>query len=234
MPDLQIPETERYREAIDSVRKRVPVPRGKWDEMQAEERAHAFTVSQVARMDVLQDVLDAVDKAVETGTSLNDFRDEVAEKLIGQWGGEIPNRIETIFRTNIQVAYAEGRHAINSAPAVREARPYWRYDDTDTDRECEVCSKCGGVTLPADHPWWRTHHPPLHHQCECAVTALSPEEAEEEGLTNSSEAPEVDVDEGFGEQPSSEGRDWAPDLTDMDPDLRKALEAKIEEFRRAE
>lgn len=564
MPDLQIPTEEHYREAIDAVRKRVPVPRETWDRMQFEEREHAFTVSQVARTQVLQGVLDAIDKAVTTGTAITDFRDEVAESLIGQWGEEIPGRIETIFRTNIQCvlpgqmvsgrvvaasrtvydgealqirtkagrrvavtpnhpiltlrgfvaaqqlrhgdrvlcnrgcvqdgvaagiaqeckqhgpstideifralanarrgsvrsalrpfdlhgdavgadgyvdvvrtnrkllqdliargsqaichvvftkavaglalkaakrhlldfgggalpshirsraganalgislailrrhafekersgstrrsardflpakevvklgqgqpgglgqfwdrfalsvalkkrllqllrdsrfqstsfgatanrnpkkaqsaqqnrradsslfgellawntglveldevveignrnlrshvydlqtddgfystgqiyvsncSYAEGRHAINSAPAVREARPFWRYNDTDNDRECELCHECHGVILPADDPFWLTHYAPLHHQCECSIDALTPEEAEEEGVTSSDDVPDVEADDGFGNQPSSEGEDWAPDLTKIDPELRQALEAKLAEFK---
>jgi len=228
MADLQIPESEHYQEAIDSVRKRVPVPRAVWNTMQTEEREHAFTVSQVTRTQVLQQVLDAIDKAVTTGTTIGDFRDEVADKLIDQWGGEIPGRIENIFRTNIGASYAEGRHAINSAPAVKEARPYWRYNDTDNDRECETCHNCHGVILPADHPWWLTHHPLLHYCCCCEVDALSPDEAAEEGVDD--EGPEVDVDEGFGNQPSSEGKDWAPDLSNIDPELRAALEAKLAEI----
>lgn len=231
MPDLQIPEHEHYREAIDSVRKRVPVPRDVWDTMQFEERAHAFTVSQVARTQVLQQVLDAIDKAVTTGTAITDFRSEVGDKLITEWGGEIPGRLETIFRTNIGYSYTEGRHAINSAPAVKDARPFWRFNDTDNDRECEICHECHGVILPADDPWWDTHHPLLHHRCECQVDALSPEEAQEEGVTDAGDVPEVEADEGFGSQPSSVGKDWAPDLTNIDPELREALEAKLVEFK---
>jgi hypothetical protein len=231
MPDLQIPEHERYREAIDSVRKRVPVPREVWDQMQYEEREHAFTVAQVTRTQVLQQVLDSIDKAVTTGTAITDFRAEVADKLIDQWGSEIPGRIETIFRTNIGAAYAEGRHAINSAPAVKEARPIWRYNDVDNDRECELCHDCHGVVLPADHPWWLTHHPLLHFCCCCEVDALTPEEAAEEGYTSEDDIPDVEADEGFGHQPSSEGEDWAPDLTNIDPELRAALEAKLDELK---
>lgn len=227
MPDLQIPEHEHYREAIDAVRKRVPVPRSTWNAMQAQEREHAFTVAQVARTQVLQQVLDSIDKAVTTGTAITDFRAEVAETLITEWSGEIPGRIETIFRTNLMTSYAEGRHAINSAPAVKEARPYWRYDDTDNDRECEECHDCHGTVLPADDPWWNDHHPPLHHQCECTVTALSPEEAAEEGITDPENVPDVEVDDGFGGEPSSQGKDWEPDLSKLDPELRAALEAKL-------
>jgi SPP1 gp7 family putative phage head morphogenesis protein len=225
MADLQIKESEHYAEAIASVRKRVPVPRATWDAMQVEERAHAFTVAEVARTNVLQSVLDAIDKAVEKGTAITDFRAEVADKLIDQWGGEIPGRVETIFRTNIQTAYAEGRHAINSAPAVKEARPYWRYDDTDNDRECDECHECHGTVLAADDPAWSKMYPPLHHQCECTVTALTPEEAQDEGIDE--EGPDVEADEGFGHEPSSIGSDWAPDLTNIDPELRSALEARL-------
>jgi SPP1 gp7 family putative phage head morphogenesis protein len=228
MADLQIKDSERYAEAIASVRKRVPVPKEVWNTMQVEERAHAFTVAEVARTNILQSVLDAIDKAVEKGTAITDFRDEVADKLIDQWGGEIPGRVEAIFRTNLGYAYAEGRHAINSAPAVKEARPYWRYDDTDNDRECDVCHDCHGVVLPADDPFWSDHHPPLHHQCECTVTALSPEEAKDEGIDD--EGPDVEVDDGFGAEPSVEGKDWEPDLSGLDPELRAALEERLAEI----
>ena len=134
----------------------------------------------------------------------------------------------TIFRTNIQTAYAEGRHAINSAPAVKEARPYWRYDDTDNDRECDTCHDCHGVVLPADDPFWSDHHPPLHPNCSCTVTALSPEEAKDEGIDD--EGPDVEVDDGFGAEPSVEGKDWEPDLSGLDPELRAALEARLAEI----
>jgi SPP1 gp7 family putative phage head morphogenesis protein len=224
--DLRIPESEHYAEAIEAVRKRVPVPRDVWDTMEAEERERAFTVTAVSRARVLQEVLEAVEVAVREGTAIDDFREAIADELIGEWGGEeIPGRIETIFRTNIAEAYCEGRHAINSAPAVKEARPYWRYDDTDNDRECETCHDCHGVILDADDPWWDDHHPPLHHRCECQVTALSPEEAADEGVDD--EGPDVDVDEGFGNQPSAVGRDWSPDLSSLDPDLRAALEDEL-------
>ena len=137
MPGMQIPSDEKYQEAIDAIRKRVPVSREDWDALTTAEREHAFTVSEVTEMRVLQDVLDSVDRAVETGTTLEDFKDDIAVELIESWGGEIPGRLENVFRTNVLTSYAEGRHAINSAPAVREARPYWRFDDTGTDRECE-------------------------------------------------------------------------------------------------
>lgn len=68
------------------------------------------------------------------------------------------------------------------------------------------------------------------HNCECQVTALSPEEAEEEGVTGARDMPDVEADEGFGNEPSSEGKDWAPDLEGYDPELREALEKMLARY----
>jgi hypothetical protein len=118
-------------------------------------------------------------------------------------------------------AYSAGREAINNSPAVREARPYARFDDSDTDRECEICADCHGVILPADDPWWDDHTPLMHCNCMCTKTALSQEEAEDEGIDT--HGPDVDADEGFGTRPDEEGEDWAPDMGNMAPALREAL-----------
>jgi hypothetical protein len=222
---MVIGSADKFDEATAAIRKRVPVKRDEWDTLNTEEREYAFTVSNVTEMRVLQDVLDGVDRAIDQGSTLDEFKDEIASDLIESWGGEMPGRIETIFRTNVLTSYAQGREAVISAPAVRAARPYTRFDDVSSDRECDTCADCGGVVLPADDPWWSTHSPLLHHCCECTKTPLSQEEAEEEGIDEA--GPDVDADEGFGEEPSAEGKDWTPDLSGLDPDLRAALEERL-------
>jgi uncharacterized protein with gpF-like domain len=222
---MVLPQSERFAEAIASMRRRVPVSRRDWDVMEASERRHAFTVAHVTEMQVLQQTLDALTSAVDEGTTLQDFKDDMQVRLIESWGGEIPGRIETIFRTNVLGSYAQGRHSVLSAPVVKAARPYWRYDDVPTDRECELCEECGGTVLPADDPWWSDHTPLLHHCCECRITPLSPEEAAEEGIDD--EGPDVEADEGFGEEPEDVGKDWEPDLSAFDPELADALRTRI-------
>jgi Phage Mu protein F like protein len=218
---MAIESDEAYREAIAAFRKKVPMPREAFDKLTAREKQRAFTVAQVTRGRVLQQVWDAVDSAIEHGTDLEKFKKDCGAQLVESWGGEKPGQIETVFRTNVLGSYAAGREAINNAPAVREARPYARFDDTDSDRECEICGDCHGVVLPADHPWWDTHTPILHPRCECTKTALSQEEAEDEGIDT--RGPDVEAGEGFGARPDEEGDDWAPDLSNMAPALREAL-----------
>jgi SPP1 gp7 family putative phage head morphogenesis protein len=222
---MVIDKEDRFVEAIAAIKKRVPIKREEWDTLQSTEREQAFTVSDVTEIRVLQNVLDAMDSAITNGATLEDFKDEIAADLIESWGGEIPGRLETIFRTNAQVAYSEGRYAINSAPAVKEARPYWLWDEVEDDRECDVCAECSGTVRPADDPWWNRHVAPLHFNCRCTITALTPEEASEEGIDTA--GPDVEADEGFGAAPSSEGADWQPDLSAFDPDLAAALAERL-------
>ena len=165
-------DPDRFDAAVDAFRKRVPMVKEDWDQLTEVQRERAFTVSRVTEGRVLQDTFDAIDRAVEEGLDLEDFKDAVAADLIEAWGGEIPGRLENLFRTNILSAYAEGRHEIMSSPTVKQARPYWRFDDAETDRECEICSECGGPILPADDPWWDDHTPLLHFQALPASTPI--------------------------------------------------------------
>jgi hypothetical protein len=226
MAGMKIAPVEKYDEAIASVKRRVPMPREEWDALGAAERENAFTVSEVTEMRVLQQVLDGIDSAVEYGTTLDDFKDSISADLVEAWGGENPDRIENIFRTNVLESYAQGREAVMSAPAVREARPYCRFDDVPSDRECDECADCGGTVLPADDPWWATHTPLLHYRCRCIKTPLSPEEAAEEGIDDA--GPDVQLDDDdFGGIPSAIGKDWEPDLSSFDPELKSALEERL-------
>lgn len=153
---------EKFREAIDAIEKRSPVSRAEFDRMDKLERENAFTAARVAEARVLQNVLDALQTSVRDGTDFSEFKDTVGAQLIESWGGEIPGRIENIFRTNLMTSYNEGRHAVYSAPTVKKARPYLRFDAAMDDRTTDICAECNGTVLPADDPFWATHTPPLH------------------------------------------------------------------------
>jgi SPP1 gp7 family putative phage head morphogenesis protein len=220
-----IDSQDRFDAAIDAFRKRVPITKDEWRKLDAFERENAFTVAKVTNGRVLQDVRDAVDKAIEQGTDFKQFREDVEVELIEQWGGEIPGRLETVFRANALTAYSEGRHAIYSSPTVKQARPYLRFDAIEDDRECEICEPFNGVVRPQDD--WSSATVPLHFQCRCALTPLSADEADEEGIADG--LPDVDIDPDFGRAPSKAGTDWDFDLSSMDPELRGVVEDSIEQ-----
>jgi SPP1 gp7 family putative phage head morphogenesis protein len=185
------------------------MPAEEFAELQESEREYAFTVAAVAQADLVAEVYTALERAIETGSTLEDFKAEVGARLEEAWSGSAAGgRIETIFRTNVNSAYNAGRHAVFTAPAVKEARPYWRFDSIDDDLRDDECADADGTILPQDDPWWTEHIPPLHFNCRCSFTSLSEEQARDEGIDD--EGPDVDAGDGFGRAPSEPGEDWDP------------------------
>jgi hypothetical protein len=226
-PINSIDSSERFDAAIDAIKKRDPMPKEDWDQLSALERESAFTVSHVTEADVLQDVLNSLQSAVEHGTDFEQFKDDCYGQLVSSWGGEIPGRMETVFRTNLAVSYSEGRHSIYSSPTVKEARPYLRCDGADDDRMCDECAEFHGVIRPQED--WADATPPYHYSCRHQLTPLTQEEADDEGISD--EMPDVELDGDFGQEPSKEGENWDFDLSRFDPELREILEAKLAEYR---
>jgi SPP1 gp7 family putative phage head morphogenesis protein len=218
----------RYEEAIAAFRKRVPMPRDEWDELEQSQREYAFTVSGVAQAEMVSQVWDAIDSAVANGEDLEAFKDRIGDALIESWGGATPGRLENVFRTNITKTYNAGRRTIFTAPAVKEARPYWRFELIDDDRTCDICGACGGVILPADDPWWDTHIGPLHGKCRCGFTAVTREEAEDEGISAKAPGDASDPADGYGDEPTTDGTDWTPTMGDYAKPVRDVLRDEID------
>lgn len=217
-----------FEEAVRAFRDRVPMSDAEWDALTAAQREFAFKVAGAAQADLVNDVWQALEHALGDGTDFAEFKAAVGDQLIRSWRGTVANpaaRLETIFRTNVQGAYGKGAYQQRTAAAVKKARPYWRFDGVGDSRQSNICRSIDGTIRPASDPFWKTHQPPLHHNCRSAIVALSPEEARAEGVTD--EAPEVDAAEGFGTVPAAEGEDWAPDPKDYPKPLGELLQQKL-------
>lgn len=190
------------------------------------ELQRAFWVAGVTEGSVVQDVFDALDRAIEDGTALEDFKADVGVSLEEAWGGEDAARLETTFRTNVMSSYNGGRHEMFNEPEVKKARPYLRFDAVSDSRTSDICEALDGKVLPADDPFWLKHTPPLHFNCRSVLTPLDPVEAEDEGISPG--APDTGgaaPDEGFGRPPTPE--DATPDLSGFDPDIASVLSDRI-------
>ncbi|HVZ89628.1 MAG TPA: phage minor head protein [Polyangia bacterium] len=215
----------RFDEAIAFFRQKVPVTDEEWKELVDAEKKRAFKVAAVSNADLIQDVFDAIDSAIADGTSFEEFKqtDDLEERLYDEWGASDAGHLETVFRTNVLSSYNGGRHEIFSDPDVKEDRPYWRFELIDDDRICDECEACDGVILPVDDPWWSKNIPPLHFQCRCSFTALTHEEAVEEGVAE--DGPTDVADDGFGAPPSAD--DWEPDTDRFDDAIAAVLRDAI-------
>ena len=214
----------RFDEAIASFRSRVPISDEDYEELSRRNQRQAFHVAGATSLDVVDSVWDALDAAIAEGTSFDDFKDAVAEKLFREWGRIDPTRLEVIFRTNVQTAYNQGRLAQMRDKDVLEVRPYGRYNAIMDRGTCPICGGFDGLVLPADDKIWSGAWPPLHHQCRCRIDPLTDEQAHAHGIDES--APEgLAADDGFGE--ASEGAIWRPDLSRYPKPLREAYERKF-------
>jgi SPP1 gp7 family putative phage head morphogenesis protein len=188
------------REAIAYLLKKTAVPRDVFEAMSAAARERAFAVAGIAKMDVIQGILDELTAAMTSGIPMEEFQENMIASLGEQWGGETPSRVNNIFRTNTIEAYNAGRHEVMTGRGALTDRPYWRFDATEDSRVSEICRACDGVVLPASHPWWNTHYPAMHYQCRSIVTPLTEDEALAHGVTMS--PPAIAPLPGFGVPPS--------------------------------
>ena len=170
-----------------------------WQEMMREEHAYAFTVAKMMDRDLLATTRQLMERMIADGRTLADFQRELVPHLQrkGWWGkvdqtdpitGDIvnvqlgsPARLETIFRTNMQSAYAVGEW--DSIEANKERMPYLMYDAVDDGRTRDEHEAWDTLVYPVDHPFWRTHYPPNDYNCRCGVIQMDADDLEDEGLT---------------------------------------------------
>lgn len=202
----------KFKEAIDAFRKKVIVTSGEWDKLDAKAKQKAFRVAGVAQLDLVSDVWTAIDRAIRDGTTLEDFKRAIGDRVRRAWGGSVDapgHRLDTIFRTNVQSAYSAGRWAQLTDDDVMESHPVWTFDAVLDDATTDVCEDCDGTTLDAGASWWDSHNPPLHFSCRSGIIPMTVEDAKG---AMTSKAPTVQAADGFGLSPDDE--DWEPSRHD--------------------
>ncbi|WP_257263833.1 phage minor head protein [Endozoicomonas sp. ONNA2] len=165
-----------------------------WMDMIGEEHDAAVTVAKMMDTDLLSYVDKQVDKMLEAGDTLADFKRALIPRLqkAGWWGkkdvvdpltGKITktqlgsaSRLENIFRTNLQSAYAVGQW--QSIQANSQSAPYLMYDAVEDHRTRPEHQQWNGTARPVDDPFWQTHYPPNGWNCRCGVIQLTKEEME--------------------------------------------------------
>lgn len=155
-----------------------------WEELWQEAHAQAFTVAKVTRLDILQDIRDAVEKALAEGKTFAWFKKELTPILQakGWWGRQLqpdgstvqlgsPWRLQTIYRANLQTAYMAGR--FQSQLENADDRPYWKYVAILDGRTRPSHRAMNGKVFRYDDPFWSSFYPPNGWNCRCRVVALS-------------------------------------------------------------
>ena len=200
-----------FEEAIAWALARVPVlPDTFYDELPAQTRARAFTISGLSSLEQITRILDSLARATEDGQTFREWRKAVADEpeLF-----ELPaGRRETIFRNAIQTNYQAGYW--QQIEDTKDTAPIIMYDAINDSRTRPTHAEMDGYMAHADAPIWDRWSPPNGHNCRCGIIQLSEEAASRRGWRGESPAPPVDPDPGWEGHP----------LRDYDGTLQSVVE----------
>lgn len=221
-------EPERFEEAIEWFRGRVPLTAGLIEVLGSYAHYLGFTIAGIAQLDVVREVHESILDAISNGTPFEEWQKEIADTLTHAWGRSDSFRVETIFRNAVQQAYNAGRSRQMRAPEVIQFRPFGLFDGISDSRQSPICKACDGTVLALDDPWWGTHTPQLHHRCRSRIVNLTRAQAERLGIKRL--PPPAEAADGFGAIPDQVR--WEPDASKYPPDLWAAFQDKRAELNR--
>lgn len=178
--------------AIAHFRGKVDIPTEKWNDLWRQMHARGFMSAGAMKAELLTDLRSAVDKAIATGTTIAEFRndfDALVEKHGWAYKGGRGWRTRVIYDTNIRQAYNAGRWKQITDSDVRKSRPYLQYKHGGSINPRPEHLAWDGLILPADDPWWRTHYPQNGWGCKCKVFTLSQRDLKRQGKSGPDRAP---------------------------------------------
>lgn len=182
-PELRFPILEK---AAESLIDRDILRREDYDRLTVDARQRAFAVAGDLTADTIETIRDVLVEDIQDGTSLTGFRKRIKERLdtspIGRW------HLETVYRTNVQSAFRDGRESLANNPIVTAIFPYQEYLPIGDGRVREEHEALGTLGLDGtgvyrrDDPMWDLFTPPWDFNCRCGVNLLTVEAAARKGV----------------------------------------------------
>lgn len=239
MAELDVGFGTPWQDQIDFLRQKLRLPTERWDDIQRSAHDRAFIVAGAAKADLLADLHGSVVQAATDGRGLEawrkDFRAIVKKHGWEGWTGQGTQggeawRTRIIYQTNMATSYAAGRYQQLTDPAFLALRPYWRYIHSDSVMHPRPHHLAWhGLTLPADHAFWKTHFAPNGWGCQCRITAVSRREGEASARAGLGEPPQGwdAIDPKTGAQVGiDKGFDYTPGAS-LDVPLRQMVQDKL-------
>ncbi|WP_420598630.1 PBECR2 nuclease fold domain-containing protein [Neptuniibacter sp.] len=182
-----------FREQSEFFRRKLNLPTNHWTDIYNAEHDWAFVVAGANRDAIVQDFRVAIEKAIASGTTLEEFRkdfDDIVARYGWDYNGGREWRSRTIYETNLFSSYNAGR--LQQLSEMTDVLPYWRYNHSDAvEHPRQEHLKWDGKTLRADDPWWKTHFTPNGWGCQCYITAHTEEDLIEMGKDGPDTAPPI-------------------------------------------
>ncbi|MCL2872904.1 MAG: phage minor head protein [Betaproteobacteria bacterium] len=187
-----------------------------WQPIRDDVHRRSFTAARISCMDVATALHSEVDRAVNEGITLAEFKRTLTPTLqrLGWWGrGEFidgdgvihtgmlgsPRRLEIIYGENTRRAYAAGRR--QQMLENKANRPYWQWIHGASKIPRPSHIALDRRVFRWDDPIWSKIHPCREFGCKCSARALSQADLDAEGLTVESSKnyiSEIDDVDAFG------------------------------------
>ena len=208
-----------FSQAQTFLKSKVPLTKAEWEALEPKLRFRAFTVAVLGNADAIESVKHKLAETLTAGGGYAEFLKEIQHTLDTDSLGVRAGYWETVFRTNTQSAYVAGK----LEQAEKNGAKAYQLMVIDDGRTTHICRsllrKSGyGMTLPADHPFWKTYgFPPYHFNCRTSVRPVYQSQLAK-GAQNTVDNPGMErfrtfkVAKGFGGNPLDRGSWWK--LTD--------------------
>ncbi len=180
---LRLPLIEK---AAQRLSERNILTREQFDSVDKYAREQAFTITADLETDAIESIRNLLVNDLEEGTSLVTFEERLSNTIEGSKLG--PAHVETIYRTNVQAAFRDGRESLANNPIVAEVFPYQQYYAVHDARarhdhtELEKLGLNGTGIYRRDDPVWEYFTPPWDFNCRCSTTLLTVEAAASRGV----------------------------------------------------
>lgn len=171
-----------FDEAVAFFKSKVPLTPDQAKHLTGQATERAFVIGGLTRNDLVADVLTAMQKAIANGTTIYQFRKDIAHVIAEKgWTGPADWRVQTIFRTNVQSAYGAGKWA--QLEQAGDAVQVVVYDAVGDARTRPSHMVLDGKAFAKDDPIWQKWWPPNGFNCRCTVRLMSASEARARGVT---------------------------------------------------
>ena len=168
--------------------------------------AKATTIARLTSLEMTKDIYQSLETAMREGKGFNHWKKELvgeferkgwvfgkdkrisrgidgnllADPQTGEYFGT-PRRLNTIYRVNMQSAYAAARY--QRLRDNVDNRPYWQYSAVGDERTRPAHLALNGKIYRYDDPFWTTFYPPNGFNCRCTVIALAERDLARRGLS---------------------------------------------------
>ena len=224
-----------YKEAVDYFKQKINLPTRRWNDLEGAMHTRAFTVAGAMRADILLDFRKAVDRAIEKGDSLQDFRNNFYD-IAKKWRSADPSfdakmekpkygawRSKVIYQTNMVTAAAAAQE--RQARAMPDVFTHAKYICQMLPGSRDEHKAWNGTVLPVNDPWWEKHSPPNGFGCLCEKEFISKYEMDA-GMEKQTKAPTAPNDT------TNIGEKWDYSIGDADAENQRLKDYEEEKVQK--